>query len=125
MSEASDVVARSAQLGDSSQWKKTSEELAAEFSPNTKGWARRAIEKAAVGAWHLLLRRPSISPYRASESPVGNAVDFAQWTDGHVHQLLVEQGALFGDADSIAAVKALAAKGDKRALALAKHIEAQ
>ncbi|UAK38463.1 hypothetical protein K8O93_01260 [Gordonia bronchialis] len=122
MADKDDALDGARQLGDSSYWNKTSEQIANEFTPNTKGRARRAIEAAARFAYYAWQKRPSISPYRASDAAVGNTVDFAQWADGHVHQLLIEQGALFGDPDSVEQVKALAATGDKRAQALVAHL---
>lgn len=117
--------AEAKQLGDSKvHWEgKTSEKLAEEYSPKTTGWARRAIERAALTAWHLVQRRPSTSVYRDSDAPIGTTLDFAQWADGTAHALFVEQGALFGDPDSLAIVKKYAAAGSARAKALLAHIE--
>ncbi|MFT4128092.1 MAG: peptidoglycan recognition family protein [Gordonia sp. (in: high G+C Gram-positive bacteria)] len=116
------LAAGGGQLGDSSQWGKTSEQVAGEYSPSTKGWARRAIERAALTAWQLVQKRPSTSPYRGSATPIGTTLDFAQWADGGVHAIYTELGAFFGDTESLDRVKAAAAAGNTRATALLAHI---
>ena len=119
------VAAAARQLGDSkTTWNgATSEKLAADYNPKTTGWARRAIERAALTAWRMAQRRPSTSLYRDSDLSIGDTTDFVQWTDGTVHQVWVELGALFGDKDSLARVKKAASAGSERAQALLDHIE--
>ncbi|AXH49782.1 lysin A, glycosyl hydrolase domain [Gordonia phage Pleakley] len=117
--------AEAKQLGDSKvHWDgATSEKLAADYNPKTTGWARRAIERAALTAWHLVQRRPSTSPYRDSDNAIGTTLDFAQWADGTAHAIFIEQGAIFGDPDSLARVKKAATAGSTRAKALLAYIE--
>ena len=118
MSDASDTVGGARQLGDSSQWNKTVGVLADGYDPNKKGWARASIERAAKTAWQLVQKRVSTSPYRDSDSPVGDSLNFIQWTNGYAHALYVESGARFGDPDSLALVKKAAEGGNERAKAL-------
>lgn len=122
MSDVSDTVSGARQLADSGQWGKTRDQLASEWSPESKGWARSAFERAAKTAWLLVQKRPSTSRFRFTNGPIGDTLDFVQWTDGNVHQLLIEQGALFGDPGSVEAVKKAADGGDERAKALLAFI---
>ncbi|ANA86379.1 endolysin [Gordonia phage OneUp] len=114
--------ANAAQNGPASTWDKTPAQLAAEYDANNKGqWARTAIEKAA---YVLGLRRASISPYREHNGPVGDVGDMVAWTDGRVHALYYELGAMFGDPESVDVIRAQAGKGSTRAAALLKYIGA-
>ncbi|XAO35463.1 hypothetical protein SEA_MORGANA_29 [Gordonia phage Morgana] len=124
MSDATDALEGARQLGDSAAFGKgkTSRQLSDEYVPDTKGWARRAIERAALTAWLLVQRRPSTSPYRTSSAPIGDTADFVQWTDGTVHALYVEQGAMFGDPESLLLVRSAAAGGNPRAKALLSYL---
>lgn len=118
MSDASDTVGGARQLGDSSQWNKTVGALADEYDPNKKAWSRASIERAAKTAWQLIQKRVSTSPYRDNDKPIGDTSDFVQWTNGYAHALYVEEGAKFGDPESLEIVKKAATAGNARAKAL-------
>ncbi|AKJ72575.1 putative lysin [Gordonia phage GMA2] len=119
MSDASDVVANSKQLGVSSTWGKSPRQLANEYNPDAKSqWARPAIEKAAL---ELGQRYPSRSAFRDSDKPIDTMAGLTINIDGHLHEFMTVYYAVeLGHEPSIALLRKHKDKSDIAAAALKK-----
>jgi putative chitinase len=113
--------ANAAQLGPASTWGKTPRQLAAGYDPDKVGeWGREAIEAAAVP---LATREQSRSRYRGDNTANFKIDELIRNLDGRIHELSVELGAVHGDPESLAVLKAAATAGDARAAAFVTSIE--